>query len=436
MQETTVKFRRRPGRNGLLGISPLFVMALLFVLLSCLSGSVADVSMPIVFIATAAYALSVTRRLSFKERIVRFSKGAGEHNLLLMIWIFILAGAFASSAKAMGAISAMVDFTLYLLPPHMIPAGIFLAACFVSLSVGTSVGTIVAVVPIATELAGKSGIALPILVAAAVGGAFFGDNLSFISDTTIISTRTQGCRLSDKFKANFLLVLPAAILTAAVYFVLGKDASAPINTGSIDLLRIFPYLFVLIMAVCGLNVLGVLFVGNILTGIIGGLTGGYDFGGWMQTVTAGISDMGELIIVSLLAGGLLELIRYNGGIVYLIRLLTRRIRSKTGAELSISALVSLTNLCTANNTIAILSVGHIAREIAEKYNVDKRKSASILDTSSCCIQGLIPYGAQLLMAGSLSGISPVSIIPYLFYPQIMGVVTILAILLRYPRRYS
>lgn len=436
MQETTVKFRRRPGRNGLLGISPLFVMALLFVLLSCLSGSVTNVSMPIVFIATAAYALSVTRRLSFKERIVRFSKGAGEHNLLLMIWIFILAGAFASSAKAMGAISAMVDFTLYLLPPHMIPAGIFLAACFVSLSVGTSVGTIVAVVPIATELAGKSGIALPILVAAAVGGAFFGDNLSFISDTTIISTRTQGCRLSDKFKANFLLVLPAAILTAAVYFVLGKDASAPINTGSIDLLRIFPYLFVLIMAVCGLNVLGVLFVGNILTGIIGGLTGGYDFGGWMQTVTAGISDMGELIIVSLLAGGLLELIRYNGGIVYLIRLLTRRIRSKTGAELSISALVSLTNLCTANNTIAILSVGHIAREIAEKYNVDKRKSASILDTSSCCIQGLIPYGAQLLMAGSLSGISPVSIIPYLFYPQIMGVVTILAILLRYPRRYS
>lgn len=411
-------------------------MALLFVLLSCLSGSVANVSMPIVFIATAAYALSVTRRLSFKERIVRFSKGAGEHNLLLMIWIFILAGAFASSAKAMGAISAMVDFTLYLLPPHMIPAGIFLAACFVSLSVGTSVGTIVAVVPIATELAGKSGIALPILVAAAVGGAFFGDNLSFISDTTIISTRTQGCRLSDKFKANFLLVLPAAILTAAVYFVLGKDASAPINTGSIDLLRIFPYLFVLIMAVCGLNVLGVLFVGNILTGIIGGLTGGYDFGGWMQTVTAGISDMGELIIVSLLAGGLLELIRYNGGIVYLIHLLTRRIRSKTGAELSISALVSLTNLCTANNTIAILSVGHIAREIAEKYNVDKRKSASILDTSSCCIQGLIPYGAQLLMAGSLSGISPVSIIPYLFYPQIMGVVTILAILLRYPRRYS
>lgn len=436
MRRPTANARRRPRRNGLLGISPLFVMVLLFVALSCLTGGISQVSLPVIFVATSAYALATTRGLSFKERIARFSQGAGEHNLLLMIWIFILAGAFASSAKATGAISATVDFTLYLLPPHMILAGIFLAACFVSLAVGTSVGTIVAIVPIAAELADKADIGLPMLVAAAVGGAFFGDNLSFISDTTIVSTRTQGCLPGDKFRANFRLVLPAAIVTTVIYLILGQDTSGQIDIGNIDLLRILPYLCVLIMATLGMNVLGVLFVGNLLTGITGGLTGSYDFGGWMQAVTEGIGSMGELIIISMLAGGLLELIRHNGGIVYLIRLLTRRVRSKTGAELSIGALVSFTNLCTANNTIAILSVGRLANEIAEKYGVDKRKSASILDTFSCCIQGLIPYGAQLLMAGGLSGISPVSIIPYLYYPLIMGIIAFLAILLRYPRKYS
>ena len=428
--------RHRPRRYGLLAISPLIVLVLLFVGLSWMTGSLSKVPLLVVFLMTSVYALCITRGLSIEERIASFSKGAGSPNLLLMVWIFVLAGAFASSAKDMGAISATVDLTLKCLPGSMLLAGLFLAACFVSISVGTSVGTIVALVPVATGLADKTGMELALIVASVVGGSFFGDNLSFISDTTVAATRSQGCKLSDKFRVNIMLVLPAAILTFIIYVAMGDGFSEVPVVGEVQWLKVLPYIIVLLSAIMGLNVLLVLSLGCVLTGVVGMLTGSYDFGGWIMSMANGIINMGELIIVSMLAGGLLELVRYNGGIVYLIHLLTRKVRTKRGAELSIAALVSLTNLCTANNTVAILSVGRLANDISEKYGVDKRKSASLLDTFSCTVQGLIPYGAQLLIAGGLAATNPVSIIAYLYYPVLMGGVALFAIFMRYPKKYS
>lgn len=430
------KKHRRPRRNGWLAISPLVVLVALMVGLSLLTGDPYKVSLPVVFIVTAAYALMTTRGLSVDDRLVQFSRGAGSPGLLLMVWIFVLAGAFAESAKQMGAISATVDLTLLLLPEGMLLAGLFLASCFVSLAIGTSVGTIVALVPVAVGLAARTDMSLPLITASVAGGAFFGDNLSFISDTTVAATRTQGCKLSDKFRVNFRIVLPAALITFVVYIVMGQGSLDPANVAQVDWVKVLPYVAVLLTAVMGLNVTIVLMLGCVLTGIVGMATGCYDLMGWMQSMAVGIGGMGELIVISLLAGGLLELIRYNGGITFLLRMLTRRIRGKRGAELSIAALVSITNVCTANNTIAILSVGRLANEIAERYGVDKRKSASVLDTFSCCVQGMLPYGAQMLMAAGLAAVSPMEIIPYLYYPMVMGFVALLAIFLRYPRRYS
>lgn len=428
--------RRRPRRYGWLAMSPLLVLVGLMVGLSLITGDPYKVSLPVVFIATAAYALCITRGLSIDERLAQFSRGAGHSGLLLMVWIFVLAGAFAESAKQMGAISATVDLTLLLLPEGMLLAGLFLASCFVSLAIGTSVGTVVALVPVAVGLAGRTDVSLPLMTAAVAGGSFFGDNLSFISDTTVAATRTQGCKLSDKFRVNFRIVLPAAIITFVAYVVMGLGAGTPAAPQAVDWLKVVPYVAVLLTAVMGMNVTMVLMLGCLLTGAVGIGMGSYNLMGWMQSMAVGIAGMGELIVISLLAGGLLELIRYNGGITFLLRMLTRRIRGKRGAELSIAALVSLTNVCTANNTIAILSVGKISNEIAERYGVDKRKSASLLDTFSCCVQGLLPYGAQMLMAAGLASVSPMEIIPYLYYPMVMGFTALLAILLRYPRRYS
>ena len=336
----------------------------------------------------------------------------------------------------MGAIDATVDLTLSLLPPQMLMAGLFLAACFISLSIGTSVGTIVALTPIAAGVAAQTGASVPMLTAVVVGGSFFGDNLSFISDTTIAATQTQGCKLSDKFRVNFFIVMPAALAILVVYIIMGMEMATSPTVHSLQLLKVLPYLVVLVCAIFGMNVMAVLTVGIVLTGIIGMADGSYDLYGWFGAMGDGILGMGELIIITMMAGGLLEIIKLNGGIDFIIRLLTRHVRNKRGAELSIAALVSMVNVCTANNTVAILTVGGIAKHIGDKYGIDNRKCASILDTFSCFTQGLIPYGAQMLMAAGLAQLNPVSILPYLYYPFAIGVTALLAILLRYPRRYS
>jgi len=412
------------------------VFILVYLVTSLIAGDFYKVPITVAFMIASIYAVTVSGGIPLRKRINIYSQGAGTSQMMLMIWIFILAGAFAHTAKMMGAIDATVNLTLTLLPGSMLLAGLFLAACFISLSVGTSVGTIVALTPIAAGIAQQTGTSVPFMTAIVVGGAFFGDNLSFISDTTIVATSTQGCRLSDKFRANAFIVVPAAVVILTIYLIMGSNMHSPQNVGEVEILKVIPYLIVLLAAIVGMNVMAVLVVGLVLTGIIGMLMGAFDVYGWFGHMGQGIVGMGELIIITMMAGGLLELIKYNGGIDYLIERMTRHVKDKRGAELSIAALVSLVDLCTANNTVAIITVGSIAKQVGDRYGVDSRKAASILDTFSCMVQGLIPYGAQLLMAAGLAGLNPVSIVPYLYYPVAIGIAALLSILLRYPKRYS
>lgn len=432
-------------------LSPLVVFLCLYLVTSLWVNDFYKVPITVAFLFSSCYAIAITRKLSIDQRIYQFSIGASNKNILLMIWIFILAGAFAQSAKQMGAIDATVNLTLHILPDNLLLAGVFLAACFISLSIGTSVGTIAALTPVAIGLAEKTGIDLPYMVAIVIGGSFFGDNLSFISDTTIASTKTQDCVMRDKFMANFLIVVPAALIVLGIYIVQGLSTTASAATQAIEWVKVIPYLLVLATAITGCNVMFVLLLGIVSTGLIGICTATgfiptalttspvtvdtaiFD---WFGAMGSGITGMGELIIITLLAGGMLEIIRYNGGIDFIISRLTRHVNGKRGAEFSIAALVSIANLCTANNTIAILTTGPIAKDIAGRFRLDRRKVASILDTFSCLVQGLIPYGAQMLIASGLAQVSPLSILGNLYYPFCMGICAITAILVRYPRRYS
>ena len=423
-------------KKGIIALSPLLVFIVLYLVTSIIARDFYKVPITVAFMVASIYAVIMAGGIPLRKRIDIYSRGAGTGQMMLMIWIFILAGAFANSAKAMGSIDATVNLALTLLPANMLLSGLFLAACFISLSVGTSVGTIVALTPIAAGVASQTGTALPLMVAVVVGGSFFGDNLSFISDTTIVATSTQGCRLSDKFRVNSYIVIPAAIAILAIYVVMGLHTQAPQKVGPVSLLKVIPYLVVLLTAVCGMNVMAVLTLGIALTGAIGLIDGSFDFYGWMGSMGQGIMGMGELIIITMMAGGLLEIIKHQGGIDFLIQRMTRHIHTKRGAELAIAALVSLVDLCTANNTVAIITVGGIAKQIGDRFGVDNRKCASILDTFSCMMQGLIPYGAQMLMAAGLAALNPISILPYLYYPMAIGFTALLAILLRYPKHVS
>jgi len=422
--------------KGLVALSPLLVFVAFYLVTSIIAGDFYKIPITVAFLVSSCYAIIISNGKPLMQRINTYSRGAATEQMMLMIWIFILAGAFAYSAKTMGSIDATVNLTLSLLPPQMLLAGMFLAACFISLSIGTSVGTIAALVPIAAGVASETGTDVAMMTAIIVGGSFFGDNLSFISDTTIMATQTQGCRLSDKFHVNSFIVFPAAFIILIVYLMMGQGVSAPAHVASVEWVKVIPYLTVLVSAIFGMNVMGVLMMGLMLTGIIGLVTGAFNIYGWFGAMGEGILSMGELIIVTMMAGGMLELIRTQGGIDFIIRLLTRRVNSKRGAELSIATLVSLVDICTANNTVAILTVGGISKQIGDRYGVDNKKCASILDTFSCMVQGVIPYGAQLLIAAGLASLNPVSIVPYLYYPLVLGIVALLSILFRYPKRYS
>ena len=422
------------AKTGFLALSPLFVFLTFYLVFSLLAHDFYSVPITVAFMIASTYSIFLLRGMDLNERIKVYSRGAAQSNLLMMIWVFILAGAFAYSAKEMGAIQATVDLCLWALPPQLLMAGLFLAACFISLSVGTSVGTLVALVPIATGIAHETGTSLPMIVATVVGGAYFGDNLSFISDTTIVATQTQGCRLSDKFRLNARIVVPAAFVVLVVYVLLGLGMHVEQPATRIDGMLVLPYLIVFATALVGMNVMMVLVLGILSTGVIGILRGSYRFYEWLTSMGEGILGMGELIIVTLMAAGMVGVIRHLGGIDFILQRLSRRIQGKRGAELSIASLVVFTNFCTANNTIAILTVGNLAKEISERFGIDPRRTASILDTFSCFAQGIIPYGAQMLMASSLAMINPIEIIPYLYYPFVMGLFMLMAILFRYPRK--
>ena len=429
--------RYERGRvGGWLALSPLLVFLGVYLLSSLVEGDFYKIPVSSVFLIASIWAVFICKGKNIEEKIAIFSQGAGDKNVLLMIWIFVLAGAFAATAKQIGAIDATVNLTLKILPGKLLYAGLFLAACFISMSVGTSVGTIVALVPIAAGIASETGGSVAFITAIIVGGAFFGDNLSFISDTTIAATRTQNCSMSDKFKANLSIAAPAAVIVSVIYVVMGLSVNYSPQIGAVDWVLLLPYILIIALSISGMNVSVVLLCGLAVNAIIGFSTGCAGWSDFLGAVGNGISGMGDLIIVTLLAGGMLEVIRVCGGLDFIVEGLTKHVKGKRGAELGIAALVSLANLCTANNTIAIITTGRIARELTEKFGLDPRKSASILDTFSCLIQGIIPYGAQLLMASGLAGISSVSIISHLYYPFTLGILAIFSILFRFPRRYS
>ena len=415
---------------------PLIVFLSIYLIASIIMGDFYKMPITVAFLVSSVVAVAISSRGKLHKRIDLFCKGAANSNIMLMVWIFILAGAFAQTAKAVGAVDATVNLALSVLPDSLLLAGMFIAACFISLSMGTSVGTIVALTPVAVGIATQTDINTPFMVAIVVGGAMFGDNLSFISDTTIVATRTQGCNMKHKFKVNSLIVIPIAILVTIIYLFQGSEITTTPTVTPIEWLKVMPYVLVLITALAGMNVMIVLLLGILCSGIVGIITGSIQFWGWIAAMGTGISGMGELIIITLLAGGMLEMIRYNGGIAYIIQKLTTHVKSKKGAELSIAALVSFADLCTANNTIALIMSGPIAKDIASRFGIDPRKSASLLDTFSCFMQGIIPYGAQLLMAAGLASITPLAIMQYLYYPYLMGVAALLAIFFRYPRKYS
>ena len=434
------------NKKGLLALSPLFLLIVLIVAFTVYSVDAShkdtNLSLTVAFMISSIYAIAISGGMPIKSRVDTYSKGAGANNLMLMLWIYVLAGSFAASAKAMGAVDATVNLALSILPASMILPGLFLAACFISVSIGTSVGTVVALVPIAAGLAHSMDVNTGMMTAIIVGGAYFGDNLSFISDTTVVATQTQNCKMSDKFRANSLIVVPAAVIVLAIYAVMGIGLQAPTDIPEVEYVKVVPYLVVLVTAVAGMNVMAVLTMGTLLCGVIGvscqllGATGGYDLFGWFSAMGNGIIGMGELVIIAMMAGGMLEIIRENGGINYIIDKITAHVSNKRGAELSIAALVSMVNVCTANNTVAILTVGNIAKKIGDKFGVDNRKAASILDTFSCTVQGLIPYGVQMLLAAGLANLSPMDILPYLYYPLAIGIAALFSILFRYPKRYS
>lgn len=434
------------NKKGLLALSPLFLLIVLIVAFTIYSVDSShqdtSLSLTVAFMISSIYAVAISGGMPVRKRVDTYSKGAGANNLMLMLWIYVLAGSFAASAKAMGAVDATVNLALSILPASMILPGLFLAACFISVSIGTSVGTVVALVPIAAGLAHSMDANVGMMTAIIVGGAYFGDNLSFISDTTVVATQTQNCKMSDKFKVNSMIVVPAAVLVLIAYSVMGVGLQAPTHINEVEYMKVLPYLTILVTAIAGMNVMAVLTLGTLLCGAIGigshllGASGSYDLFGWFSAMGNGIIGMGELIIIAMMAGGMLEIIRENGGIDFIINKITAHVNSKRGAELSIAALVSMVNICTANNTVAILTVGNISKKIGDRFGVDNRKAASILDTFSCMVQGLIPYGVQMLLAAGLANLSPMDILPYLYYPLAIGVAALLAILLRYPKRYS
>lgn len=420
--------------KGMLALSPIAVLLAVYLVGSLIAGDFYKIPITSAFLVASVYAIAITRGNSLNEKIDTFSKGVANTRLLLMVWIFVLAGSFAAIAKEMGAVDATVSLTLNLIPGNYLPVGIFIAACFISMSIGTSVGTIVALTPVVTALAAQVGCDKAWMVAIVVGGAFFGDNLSFISDTTIVATQTQGCAMKDKFRTNLLLVLPAMLLSIAIYFFSGTAISsvdAPAVTLS-DCIKVLPYILVIVTALCGINVLLVLVIGIVVSAVIGYATGSLGAIGTFTTMGAGILSMGELIIVTMLAGGLLEIVRVNRGLDYLIKVVTFKVQSKRAAEFAIVNLTALSNLCTANNTIAILTAGEVSRDIAKRFGIAPRRSASLMDTTSCFVQGIIPYGAQLLMAAGLAAVSPIAIIPHLYYPMGVGAMVAFSILFRFP----
>lgn len=421
-------------KGNLLALLPLFIFVLLFIGTGIVTGDFSNMPLNVAVIIASAVALMMNRKESLTKKMAIFSKSAGHPNILLMVVIFVLAGAFSEVAKGMGAVESTVNLGLSLIPGNFLMVGLFIVGCFISTSMGTSMGTVVALAPIGLGIADETGIPVALAVATVVGGAMFGDNLSMISDTTIAAVRTQNTQMKDKFKVNFFIVLPGAILTCIILGIITSGYELTV-TGDhpYDVLKVLPYLSVLIAALIGLDVSLVLLGGTIFAGIIGLVDGSYTLTNLIKAASQGVMNMEDIAIVAILIGGMIGIIQHNGGIDYLLHVIKKRIKTKRGAELGIAGLVSAVDIATTNNTISIIMTGPLAKNIADQYGIDPRKSASILDIFSSAWQGFVPYGAQMLAAAGLAGISPATMLPFSFYPVLLGICGLVSILIDYPK---
>lgn len=424
--------KRSTDRRGMEALVPIVFFLVTYLGGSFLLGDFYRIPMTVAFMVSSALAIGISKG-SLNKRLTRFSQGAGDRNIILMVWIYVMAGAFAASAKGLGAVDATVSLILHIMPQSMIYVGLFVAAAFVSLAIGTSVGTVVALVPIAAGVAEQLGVSTAEMTALVVGGAYLGDNLSFISDTTIAATQTQGVKMKDKFQMNIRMIWPAFAIMLIYCIIRGLNSAAEPDLGAVHFENVLPYAAVIGFSIFGVNVLVVLGIGIVITCLLGMLNGGLPFWDFMKQMGDGVSSMGDLIVVAMLAGGMLELIRANGGLRLIINTFSKRIRGKRGAEAAIASLVAVANLCTANNTVSIITVGRIAQDVAKRYGVDPRRAASLLDTTSCFVQGLLPYGVQMLLAAKLANCSPMDIVPHLYYPMLLGLCVAVSIVMQHRR---
>ncbi|OZT77569.1 Na+/H+ antiporter NhaC family protein [Salinicoccus roseus] len=424
-------------RGNPLALLPLLIFVALFIGTGIITRDFQAMPITVALIVAIVAAMLIKPKDRLNEKIGILTRGAGRENIMLMVLIFLLAGAFSQVAENMGAVESTVNLGLSLLPSNLLLIGLFIICCFISISMGTSTGTVVALAPIAIGIAGQTDLSLALALATVIGGAMFGDNLSVISDTTIVSTQSQEVKMADKFKTNFFIVLPGAIATIIIlWFISSGQTTTPATDLDYNLFKVLPYLAVLVIALLGVNVLIVLSGGIVFAGLVGVLDGSYTFTSFVAAAGEGIGNMQNIAIIAILIGGLIALIQHYGGIDYLLHFITSRIRSRKGAEFGIASLVSATDLSTANNTISIIITGPLAKDIADEYGVDRRKSASILDIFAAAFQGLIPYGGQMLAAAGLAAISPVAMIPYSIYPAMLLICGIIAILIGFPRKLN
>ena len=419
-----------------MGLTPILLFVVLVVVTGVTTNDITAMPILVAFFISAGYGLYLNpkgKKVSFSEKVQTFCQGGGDKNIILLVLIFLLAGAFYAVTIDIGARDATVNMALQFVPSALILPGLFLICCFISFSMGTSMGTITALSPIGAGLATNLGLPIEMALGIVVGGAMFGDNLSFVSDTTIAATRTQGVQLKDKFRANLMVAVPACIVTMALLLMVDVDTSGIVECGSYDFWRIVPYLCIIAFALTGFNVISVLAVGIASACVVGLVQGSFTMLSMMQSIQKGMGWMQDLAMIAITIGGIVALMHANGGITWLIERLTRRVTSKKGAEFSIAGLVSFLDITTANNTIAIVTAGPIAKDLNEKYGVDPRRTASLLDIFSCSFQGLVPYGAQLLSAAAVVGISPLAITPYCWYPMLIFVFGVAAIWFGFPR---
>lgn len=418
-------------RGNALALLPIGVFLVIFLGSGIITGDFYAMPAIVAFLIALAVAFVQNKKLSFNEKIAVIAKGVGDENIITMSLIFLCAGAFSGAVTAAGGVESTVNFGLSIIPPSIAVAGLFVIGCFISISMGTSMGTISALAPIAVGISEKTGFAMPICIGAVVCGAMFGDNLSMISDTTIAAVKTQGCEMKDKFKENFLIVLPAAVLTIVIFLVITLNGNYTVTEElSYNLLRVVPYVLVLVGALIGINVFVVLIGGTIVSLIVGVATGSIALSQMFTAVGEGVTGMYDITVISIIVACIVSLVKEHGGIQFILNLVHSKIKGEKGAELGIAGLSLLVDACTANNTVAIVMAGPIAKEISDEFGVSPKRSASLLDIFSSVGQGLIPYGAQLLSAASLTGLTPFAIMPYLFYPILMAISAVLFILFR------